>query len=299
MTARERLALPLPGGRVLDALVSGPTAGDLLIFHHGSPGAAVPMPFLEDAAAARGLRLATASRPGFGGSSRQPGRRVADAAPDIAALADHLGAERFFTLGWSGGGPHALACAALLPGRVRAVATMGGVAPYDAEGLDWIAGMGEDNQVEYPTAARDPGELAAWMAPHAEALAAIQAGDLVAGLRSLVSAVDEPYCAEEFGEVLAESFRTAFAHGPGGWFDDDLAFVSPWGFDLGAITVPVTLWQGADDLMVPYAHGQWLAGHIPGARAELQPEEGHLSIWLGQIGAILDGLLAAEGRASG
>jgi len=296
VTGPGRLDLLLPDGRVLEALVAGPSDGDLLVFHHGSPGAAVPMAFLEAAAAERGLRLVTASRPGFGGSSRQVGRRVADAASDIAALADHLGAARFFVLGWSGGGPHALACAALLPGRVRAVATMGGVAPYDADGLDWTAGMGEDNQVEYPTAARDPGELAAWMAPHAEALATVAAADIVAELRSLISPVDEPFCSEEFGVVLADSFHAAFAHGPGGWYDDDLAFVSAWGFDPAAIRVPVTIWQGAQDLMVPFAHGQWLADRIPGARAELHPAEGHLSIVVGQLGAILDGLMSAGGR---
>ena len=293
MTPRARVDVALSGGRVLEALVAGPPDGDLLVFHHGSPGAAVPMPFLEDAAAERGLRLVTASRPGFGGSSRQPGRRVADAAADTGALADRLGAGRFLVLGWSGGGPHALACAALLPDRVRAAATLGGVAPYDAEGLEWTAGMGEDNRIEYPTAARDPGELVAWMAPHAEAMAAIEAGDLVAELRSLIAAVDEPFCSEEFGRVLADSFHAAFARGPGGWYDDDLAFVSPWGFDPAAIKLPVTIWQGGEDLMVPFAHGQWLAGHIPGARAELRPAEGHLSIVVGQLDAVLDGLVEA------
>lgn len=295
MSGRQRVELPLPDGRVLEALVAGPPAADLLVYHHGSPGAAVATPLVEDAAAQRGLRLVAASRPGFGGSSRQPGRRVADVAADTAALADHLGAERFFCLGWSGGGPHALACAALLPGRVRAVATMGGVAPYHAEGLEWTAGMGEDNQVEYPTAARSPEELLRWMAPHAEAMAAIQAGDIVAELRSLISDVDEPYCTDAFGEMLADSFRAAFAHGLWGWYDDDLAFVAPWGFDLAPIRVPVAIWQGAQDLMVPFAHGQWLADHIPGARAELHPAEGHLSIVVGRLPAILDGLLADGG----
>ena len=124
--------------------------------------------------------LAFPSRAGFGESSRQEGRTVASAAADAAALADHLGHERFLTAGWSGGGPHALACAALLPDRVRAAATIAGVAPYDAEGLDWTAGMGEDNQVEYPTAARDPDELFDWMEPHAEAMATIEADEIVA-----------------------------------------------------------------------------------------------------------------------
>jgi len=143
-------------GRSLEALVQGVEDGTLLGFHHGSPGAAVPFEPFDRAARERGAVLAFYSRPGFGGSTRHGGRPGARAAAAAAALADHLGHRRFVTVGWSGGGPHVLACAALLPDRVMAAATIAGVAPFDAEGLDWTAGMGEDNQVEYPLAARDP-----------------------------------------------------------------------------------------------------------------------------------------------
>jgi pimeloyl-ACP methyl ester carboxylesterase len=285
----------LPDGRDLEVLLQGADEGTLLIFHHGSPGAAVPFSPLDRAAAERGVVLALPSRPGFGNSGRQPGRTVASAAADAAALADHLGHDRFLTVGWSGGGPHALACAALLPDRVRAAATIAGVAPYDAEGLDWTAGMGEDNRIEYPTAASDPDELLAWMRPHAEAMAKIEADEIVAELRSLISEVDAAQVTGEFGENLAASFRSAFRHGPWGWFDDDLAFVRDWGFDLSEIRVPVSIWQGRQDLMVPITHGEWLAGHIPGARAHLRPEHGHLSLGVGAIGEILDDLLDAAG----
>ena len=138
----------------------------------------------DRAAAERGIRLVTLSRAGFGDSSRLEGRSVASAAADAAALADHLGAERFVTIGWSGGGPHALACAALLPERVGAAATIAGVAPYDAEGLAWTDGMGEDNQIEYPLAARDPDELLRWMQPQVEALAVVEPDEIVSELRT-------------------------------------------------------------------------------------------------------------------
>jgi pimeloyl-ACP methyl ester carboxylesterase len=210
-------------------------------------------------------------------------------------LADHLGHERFLTAGWSGGGPHALACAALLPDRVRAAATIAGVAPYDAEGLDWTAGMGEDNQIEYPMAALDPEELLIWMRPHAEAMATIQTDQIVAEMRSLMSGVDAAQVTGEFGDNLAASFRSAFRDGPWGWFDDDLAFVGDWGFDIANVTVPVSVWQGRHDLMVPIAHGEWLAAHIPGARGHLRPEHGHLSLGVGAFGEILDDLLEAGG----
>ncbi|HET7928235.1 MAG TPA: alpha/beta fold hydrolase, partial [Actinomycetota bacterium] len=233
------------------------------------------------------------SRPGFGDSTRRPGRSVSDAAGDVAALADHLGADRFLTMGWSGGGPHALACAALLTDRVLAAATLAGVAPYDAQGLDWTAGMGEHNQIEYPLAARDPDELLAWMRPHVEALAVVEPDEVVSELRSLISEVDEAEVTGALGELLATSFHRAFRAGPWGWFDDDLAFVRPWGFELSSIGVPVSVWQGRQDLMVPFAHGEWLVEHIPTARPRLRPEHGHLSLAVGSMGEILDDLLEA------
>ena len=292
------LTVELADGRTLEAGDEGDELGNLLIFHHGSPGAAVSYEPFDRAAAERGIRLVTMTRPGFGGSSRQPGRSVSDAAADAAALADHLGAERFLTAGWSGGGPHALACAALLPERVRAAATIAGVAPYEAEGLDWAAEMGEDNQVEYGTAARDPDELLRWMAPHAETLAGVEPEEIVADLRSVISDVDEDALDGSLGEMLAESFHRAFEPGGWGWYDDDLAFVRPWGFDLSSIRVPVSIWQGRHDLMVPFSHGEWLAARVPNARSRLRPEHGHLSLAVGSFGLILDDLLEAAGSAS-
>jgi pimeloyl-ACP methyl ester carboxylesterase len=296
--ASERwLTVPLPDGRTLEAVVQGADEGTLLVFHHGSPGSAQPFEPFHRAAAERGIVLAFYSRPGFGDSTRHEGRSVASAAGDVAALADQLGHDRFLTAGWSGGGPQALACAALLPDRVRAAAIIAGVAPYDAEGLDWTAGMGEDNQIEYPLAARDPGELLRYMVPHVEAYATIEAVEIVAGMRSLMSDVDAAQVTGEFGDYLAASFRSAFRHGPWGWFDDDLAFVRDWGCDLADVSVPVSVWQGRHDLMVPITHGEWLAAHVPGARAHLRPEHGHLSLPVGAIGEILDDLLEAGAGA--
>ena len=285
------LSLPLPDGRALEVLSAGPEDGTVLIFHHGSPGAAVGYEPYIRACADRHLRLVTYSRPGFGDSSRDEGRTVASCAGDTAAIADALGAERFLTVGWSGGGAHALACAALLPERVLACATLAGVAPWDAVGLDWTSGMGEDNRIEYPTAARDPQELLRWMEPRARAMATIQPDHIVQTLRSLISEVDEVHVTGGFAEMLAELFHRAFANGLWGWFDDDLAFTRPWGVDLGSIRVPVSIWQGAQDLMVPSAHGEWLAANVRGARAELRAEHGHLSL-VDAFGDILDGLLA-------
>jgi pimeloyl-ACP methyl ester carboxylesterase len=131
-------------GRVLEVSVSGPEDGVPLICHHGTPGAALPWEPFVAAAAQRGLRHVEYSRPGYGASDRQAGRAVADCAADVTAILDALGAPRFYTYGWSGGGPHALACAALLGERVIKAASIAGVAPWESEGLDWLAGMGEE-----------------------------------------------------------------------------------------------------------------------------------------------------------
>ena len=288
----------LPDGRTLEFLLQGDPDGTLLIFHHGSPGAAAPFEPFDEATAARGIAVAFPSRAGFGGSTRQEGRTVASAAADAAALADHLGRDRFLTAGWSGGGPHALACAALLPDRVVACATIAGVAPYDAEGLEWTSGMGENNQIEYPLAARDPEGLRRWMEPQVEALARVRSDEIVAELRSLISGVDETQITGDFGEMFADSLHRAFRHGLWGWYDDDIAFVRDWGVDLSGITVPVSIWQGREDLMVPFAHGEWLAEHVPAARSRLRPEHGHLSLGVGAFGEILDDLLEASGATA-
>ena len=287
------LTVMLPDGRSLEAIEEGEPSGRLLIFHHGSPGAAVPFEPFDRASAQRGIRLVTYSRPGFGGSTRHEGRRIADCADDVASLADDLGAERFLSLGWSGGGPHAIATAALLPDRVLAAATIAGVAPYEAEGLDWTAGMGEDNRVEYPLAATDPDAHLEWMRSAARSLAEVTPDAIVDELRSLISPVDEASVTPDVGELLARSFHEALRDGLWGWRDDDLAFVAPWGFGLTSISVPISLWQGRQDLMVPFAHGEWLVAHIPTARARLRPEHGHLSLALGSFGEILDDLLEA------
>jgi pimeloyl-ACP methyl ester carboxylesterase len=285
--------LQLSDGRSLDVSVSGADGGTPLVVHHGTPGEQTQyLPFAA-AAAARGLRYVSYSRPGYGGSSRRPGRTVADCAADTAAILDRLGARRCYTLGASGGGPHALACAALLADRVLACATVAGVAPYGAEGLDFLAGMGRENQQEFGAALAGPAELQAYLEQEAPGFADVTGEQVAAALGDLVSPVDAVALSGEFAAYVAESFRKAISIGIWGWFDDDLAFTRPWGFELGGIRVPVLVWQGAQDRMVPFAHGQWLAAHLPRVTARLLPEEGHLSIAVDKFGEVVDELLAS------
>jgi pimeloyl-ACP methyl ester carboxylesterase len=271
-------SLTLPDGRTLEYLVEGPGDALPLVFHNGTPSAAVRYEPLTEAAVSQGFRFVLTSRPGYGASTPQPGRTVASVAADTAALLDALDAPSFVTAGWSGGGPHALACAALLPDRCRAAATIAGVAPRDAAGLDWMAGMGDDNVAEFSAATAGRPALEAFLTTAAEGMSEVEAADIVAALGDLISDVDRAALVGGFAEFLAAAFRRAVAQGVAGWLDDDLAFARDWGFALADIRVPVSLWQGDQDRMVPFTHGQWLAANLPTVTPHLLPGQGHLSL---------------------
>lgn len=281
---------PLEDGRLLDVRISGPSDGLPLVFHHGTPGAGTPIRVLERAAHARGFRVVSPSRPGYGNSSRNPGRSVADVVPDVGTVLNSINADRCVVAGWSGGGPHALACAARLK-AAAAVLVIAGVAPYAVSDLDWMRGMGQDNVEEFSAALAGQDKLAPFLGEQREHLKDVAAVDIVASLASLLPDVDRAVLTEEFGEDMATAFHEGLKNGIDGWLDDDLAFARPWGFDLAEISQPVTLWQGAEDLMVPFAHGEWLASRLPGALVHLEQGEGHLSVGVGAMDRMLDELV--------
>jgi pimeloyl-ACP methyl ester carboxylesterase len=284
----------LPDGRTLEYLVEGDPDGFPLVLHHGTPGAGLTFPRASAAARERGLALVLYSRAGYGASTPCPDRTVADVAGDIAAIVDDLGRDQFVTLGWSGGGPHSLACAAMLPDRCRAAATGAGVAPYDADDLDFLDGMGPENVVEFNAALAGRSELEPYLEKEAAKLTSVTAEEIADALGGLVSPVDRAYATGEFAARTSAAFTRGVTRGVEGWVEDDLAFTRPWGFDLGAITVPVSVWQGGEDRMVPFAHGKWLAAHVTGCRVHLYDDEGHLSLW-NKIGVILDDLVEQAG----
>jgi pimeloyl-ACP methyl ester carboxylesterase len=290
-----RLMVQARDGRLLEVLTSGD--GLPLLLHTGTPGGPAAFPPMTDMAAARGLRTVMYARPGYGDSTPQPGRRVADCAVDAAAILDHLGADQFVTAGWSGGGPHALACAALLPGRCLAAASLAGAAPRRAGGLDWLAGMGPENIEEFSAAEEGREALDRMLAGAAAELADITGTQVAASLGGLISAADQAVLTGEFADYLAASFQAALRNGVAGWRDDDLAFVGDWGFGVADCSaVPTAIWQGDQDLMVPLGHGAWLAAHLPGARFHLRPGEGHLAFATGTYGLVLDDLLDLAGQ---
>jgi len=286
-------------GRTLDVLLAGPADGFPLVFHHGTPQGAVPFPFLEKPASARGLRVIAYSRPGYGGSTPRPDAdsraTVADDALDVAAILDALDLDQFVPLGWSGGGPRALACAAVLPGRCKAAACGVGIAPPEADGFDFLEGMGPENVAEY-TAVRQGWEaLSAWLEEHGTPLFSVTGDQVVEAMGGLLPPVDQAALTGELAEWLAASTRRAGEQGIVGWRDDDLTHSRPWGFDVRDIAVPVSIWQGSEDRMVPHTHARWLAAHVPGAHGHFVEGEGHLSL-IAQMDVILDDLLEMAGH---
>ncbi len=279
------------GDRRLNAWLGGVEDGLALVFHMGTPAPPVHWDSLDAAAREVGLRLISYARPGYSGSTRHRGRSIADAAVDTAAVLDELGVREFVVVGHSGGGPHALACAALLPNRCLAAASLAGVVPFDAADIDWMAGMADENIEGFATALEGEAVLRPYLATYAEHFAAVTADEVAASLAGLVSDVDRGALTGELADMVARSLRLAVAEGLEGWIDDDLAFVKPWGFDPARIEVPVAVWQGRQDRMVPFAHGEWLHSHIATSRSRLSEDEGHISLLSNRLPDILSDLV--------
>ena len=299
MDATE-LTVTTADGRSLQVWLAGPNEAVPLVAHHGTPSSGLPYaPRVRDALAA-GFRHVSYSRPGYGDSTRHEGRNVADAAADVAAILDHLGAERCCTIGGSGGGPHALATAALLPDRVLAVTTLASAAPHGEPDLDFVAGMGAENVEEFAMAVeRRDEELLAFMQRDVEATASGDIDRVIEVFGELLPPVDREVFTPGFAAAFLADGEVAFRAGVWGWFDDDLAFVRHWGFDVASIGGPVRLWQGALDKMVPDAHGEWLARHVPAAHLHRPPGHGHLSLAERLAPQILEDLAAAAGLRAG
>src|SRR5579859_988550 len=279
----ERRSLGMPDGRIVEIVTDGPEDGLPLVLHEGTPVGLDLYPPTVEAAAVRGLRSILIARPGYERSTPRPGRRVADVTEDVAEVLNALGGDTFLTMGWSGGGPHALACAALLPGRCLAAASIAGVAPYGVDGLDWMAGMGPENVEEFGATLKGEAALTEFLLKVADEVRSVTGQQVAEALGGLASEADKAALTGEYAEHMAAGLRAALSHGIAGWRDDDLAFAADWGFSLGwkpdkageREPAPVAIWQGDQDMMVPYAHGEWLAANITGARAHLLPGEGH------------------------
>ncbi len=279
-------------GRTLLIQEGGDPAGTPLLFHGGTPNSRLLAPSTAARAAAHGVRLISYDRPGYGGSSRHEGRTVADCAPDVRAIAQALGIERLGVYGLSGGGPHALACAALLEDLVPAVAVVGSVAPWGAEGLDYLAGMGEMNVEDTELYLRDPAASREKLEAERVELLAADAAEVLEAWATLLSPVDAAVLTGDYAEHLVAEFRDGLSGGGDGWWDDGVAHMEPWGFDCSEIRTPTLIVHGHQDRFVPVQHGEWLASRIPGAEAWLSAEDGHLTPLERRLEEVFDWLLA-------
>jgi len=255
--------------------VYGDPEGKPVFLLHGTPGSRLG-PHPRSAVLHRlGVRLISFDRPGYGESDRMEGRQVADVAADVRAIADAYGLRKFAVVGRSGGGPHALACAALLPERITRGAVLVGLAPRGADGLDWFDGMAQSNVLEFTAASNGYEGIAAHTMPVADAIRADPAS-LIARLQADLPDPDKRVVADRgIRSMLIKSHAEAMRTSAYGWIDDALAFCSPWGFDPAAVNVPVLLWHGANDVYSPASHARWLAGRIPGATVIVQAGAAH------------------------
>jgi pimeloyl-ACP methyl ester carboxylesterase len=267
--------VPAADGRRIAVHDTGNPSGHPVFLLHGTPGSRLgPLP-RGGLLYSLGVRLITFDRPGYGGSERLADRTVADVAPDVAAIADALHIDRFAVAGRSGGGPHALACAALLPDRVTRAGALVSIAPWAAEGLDWFAGMADSNVREYTSAVSEPEALAASLVQAAARIRANPASH-VSALSPEMPEADRRVVADAgIRSLLAENFAEALRESADGWIDDALAFCAPWGFKLTDIAVPVLLWHGQYDVFSPAAHTRWLADRIPHALLSTRPHAAH------------------------
>lgn len=274
-------AIRTPDGRTLAVEDYGDPAGRPVLVHMGTPNSRrLYGPNVRDAAA-RGLRLISYDRPGYGGSTPQPGRTVADCAGDVRAICAELGIGRLAMWGLSGGGPHLLACAALLPDLVAAAASLASPAPYGSEGLDYFAGMGQDNVDDIRLSLTDEAAFREKSVKDREELLATPPEEMTKALESVLTPTDAAVLSGELADYLTSSARDGLAPGSQGWIDDS-CIERPWGFGLADIAVPVLLLHGRQDMFVPFGHGEWLAAHIPGVEARLS-DDGHLTLLQNRI----------------
>ena len=286
----ETRTIPVGSGRELCVEIAGEPDGKPILVHTGEPMSRHLYGGWIADAESKGIRLIGYDRPGYGGSTAHPGYTVASVAQDARVIAETLEHDRIGIWGISGGGPYALGCAALLPDVAVAVATVASLAPYGVEGFDYFAGMGESNVESFKLFFSDPQASRRHLREAREQVLAATPEQFAEMIKDLLSPVDAEVLTGDLARWNTETNKVALSPGDQGWWDDGAAHLTNWGFDLRDIQVPVKIWHGRQDRMVPVQHGQWLAASIPGAEADISDRDGHLTM-VGRIGEVHDWLL--------
>ena len=274
MSGVELAIFKLRDGRAFDYVTNDSESQIGILFHHGTPGECTGwqkwFTNLTD------VKAVAASRPGYGLSDRKKGRTVATDIDDQSELLEFLGIKKFVSIGWSGGGPHAInmtrnqSCVGAI--------TLAGVGEWGNQDLDFLAGMGPENHEEFGAALSGAQEIEKWMQNNAEIFKNVKGSDLIESFGGLIGDADKRALTPDVAEADAASYRRALSMGYYGWMDDDLAFVQAFGFELSKIDKPVLVWQGDDDFMVPRAHSEWLSKHIFTAKLNFVAGHGHISL---------------------
>jgi pimeloyl-ACP methyl ester carboxylesterase len=263
-------------GRELEVLDNGVESSKAIVFHHGTPASAALWSQWFAYAADLGIRAISYSRAGYATSDRDFGRSIVSVNKDIAEVLEAKAIEKFVAIGWSGGGPHALANT-LLASNVGAI-TLAGVGAFGVEDLDFLEGMAQENHDEFGASLQGEEVIQQWFIDNASAFKSVGGDEIREAFGGLISDADKKSLEGSFADVLAAAIRSGIAVSFDGWVDDDVAFTKPWGFQLSAITKPVKIWQGDQDFMVPHAHSRWLAKHIPTAELTFIPGQGHVTL---------------------
>ncbi len=266
--------LKLSDGRSLDYITNDSDSKSAILFHHGTPSDCTL--WQKWFKGITGVKAIAASRPGYGLSDRRRGRTVAADMDDQSQLLDFFGIEKFISIGWSGGGPHAINMSR--DRRSVGAITLAGVGEWGNSDLDFLQGMGPENHEEFGAALAGEASIEEWMIKNTPAFKNVTGADLITSFGGLIGEADKKALTPEVAEQDAASFRRSLSVSYYGWQDDDLAFVQPFGFELAKINKPILVWQGDDDFMVPKSHSEWLAKHIPTAKLNFVPGHGHISL---------------------
>ena len=269
--------LTLPDGRGLCYAEFGASNGIPVVYCHGFPGSRLEAAFADPVASTLGARLIAVDRPGMGMSDYCTGRTILGWADDVLSLVDSLELEQFSVLGVSGGAPYALACAFKLPQRVRSIAVVSGVGPPAAvsgASLTSTSGLSLRLTMAAPWLAFLFVIVLGILARHASPL-------LLAILSAKASERDRRILRDgEFRAILAASMDEAFRNGPRGAATDLKLLSRPWNFELLELRVPVHIWHGGKDRVVPMSMGLFLEQALPDCQTTCVPEHGHYSLVL-------------------